>query len=91
MGKHIRIFAVVWAALLLLLAGTYAGAKLPLNETWSVISNLGFAAVKTVLVGWFFMHLNESGALTRIAAVAAPLFLFVMFYVTLADVLFRVP
>lgn len=91
MTRQIRIYVIVWGILTLLLAGTYTAAKLPLNDTWSVVSNMSFATAKTVLVAWFFMHLNESTALTRLTAVSAVLFLFLMMWITLADVLFRVP
>ncbi|SOD88904.1 cytochrome C oxidase subunit IV family protein [Caenispirillum bisanense] len=91
MRHHVRLFVATWAVLLLLLGGTWGAAMLPLNETWSVVCNMGFAAAKTAIVAWLFMHLNESTGLTRVAAIAAIPFLFSLGLVTLLDVLFRVP
>ncbi|WP_404383901.1 cytochrome C oxidase subunit IV family protein [Caenispirillum salinarum] len=62
---------------------------LPLSPTLSVISTLGFAALKTGRIAWIFMHLNESQPLTRVTALASLPFLALMFYLTLVDVLFR--
>ncbi|EKV31789.1 hypothetical protein C882_3540 [Caenispirillum salinarum AK4] len=86
---HIKTCVLTWAGLSAFLAATYGAAMLPLSPTLSVVSNLGFAALKTGLIAWIFMHLNESQPLTRISGLAALLFLALMFYLTMVDVLFR--
>ena len=54
-------YTVVWLALLILLAGTIAVAKLHLLAQFSVLGSLVIASVKAGLVLAFFMHLKYEG------------------------------
>ncbi|MBW7924833.1 MAG: cytochrome C oxidase subunit IV family protein [Burkholderiaceae bacterium] len=63
------VFALVfvWVALMALLASTLALAYVPLGDG-NLVAALGIAVVKSALVVWWFMRLNEASAKTRIAA-----------------------
>jgi cytochrome c oxidase subunit 4 len=54
-------YAAVWLALLVLLAGTIAVAKLRLLAQFSVLGSLAIASMKAGLVLAFFMHLKYEG------------------------------
>lgn len=82
--KAARPFLLAYALLLLLLAGTVAGAHVELGAG-NIILSLGIAAAKAALIFWFFMHLKEGGALLRLIAVAAVLWLLIMFALSMAD------
>lgn len=56
-----RTYAVVWLALLALLAATLAVARLQLLARYSVLGSLLIATVKAGLVLAFFMHLKYEG------------------------------
>ncbi len=76
--------ALVWLALLALLAATAASSFVPLGG-WNSALNLAIAAVKALLVALFFMHLSSAGALLRLAAVAALLWLALLFGLSWTD------
>jgi len=78
----------VWLALLALLAATYGLAHVPLGAG-NLFVGLGIAAVKVLLVGLVFMGLDNSVPLIRLAAVAALLWVGLLFTLTFADVLIR--
>ena len=80
----------VWAALLALLAATFAAAYQPLGP-FNVVIGLTIAALKASLVGLLFMNLNRSGPLMRLAAAAGFFWLVILFALTLSDVLTRMP
>ena len=56
-----RIYAVVWLALLALLAATLAVSRLQLLARYSILGSLLIATVKAGLVLAFFMHLKYEG------------------------------
>ncbi|HET6490398.1 MAG TPA: cytochrome C oxidase subunit IV family protein [Syntrophales bacterium] len=56
-----RTYAVVWLALLALLAATLAVARLQLMARYSVLGSLLIATAKAGLVLAFFMHLKYEG------------------------------
>ena len=56
-----RTYAVVWLALLALLAATLAVSRLQLLARYSVLGSLLIATVKAGLVLAFFMHLKYEG------------------------------
>jgi cytochrome c oxidase subunit 4 len=56
-----RTYALVWLALLALLAATLAVARLQLLARYSVLGSLLIATVKAGLVLAFFMHLKYEG------------------------------
>ena len=61
--------SLVWLALLVLLGITVGSAYIPLGVFNGVI-NYTIAAAKAALVLIFFMHLDRSRALLRLAALA---------------------
>ncbi|HEY1708581.1 MAG TPA: cytochrome C oxidase subunit IV family protein [Rhizomicrobium sp.] len=90
MDDHARIKDIwlrpllTWLALCALLAATCTLAYVPLGDGNFPVS-LGIAAIKAALVGSIFMRLFENNALNRLAAVAGPVWVFVMFVLMGAD------
>jgi cytochrome c oxidase subunit 4 len=78
----------VWLALLALLVTTIMLAYVPMGS-FNTVSSVGIACVKTALVVVFFMHLRRPVPLLRLAGVATFLWLFLMFALTMADILER--
>lgn len=87
-GRPYRRNLAVWLLLLLLLAATAGSAYLPLGA-WNSVANLAIAAVKALLVAVFFMHLEDAGALVRLAAAIALFMLTLLFSLGAADYLTR--
>ncbi len=79
---------LVLVALGALLSATVALAYVPLGSANLGIS-LAIAAVKGSLVGLIFMRLNEANSLNRLAAMAGPIWVFVMFLLLYGDYLTR--
>ncbi|HEY1615506.1 MAG TPA: cytochrome C oxidase subunit IV family protein [Rhizomicrobium sp.] len=75
---------LTWLALCGLLTATCAVAYVPLGVANFPIS-LCIAAIKAALVGLIFMRLFENNALNRLAAVAGPIWVFVMLVLMGAD------
>ena len=80
----LRPLIFAWAALMSLLALTIA-ASFALTGPLSLVTSMGVATVKAVLVYWFFMHLREEGGLIRLAALAGIAWLMIFFFLALAD------
>jgi cytochrome c oxidase subunit 4 len=72
------------AALGILLAATCTLAYVPLGRANLAVS-LAIAVLKAGLVGYVFMHLSENSAINRLAALAGPIWVFVMFLLIGAD------
>lgn len=83
-----RMPALVWLALLALLALTVGTAFIPLGLGNGMI-NAGVAATKVALVMVFFMKLRSSSALTRLTAFAGMFWLILMFALAASDYLTR--
>ena len=79
---------IVWAALMALLTLTIVCAYLPLGPFNTPIGVV-IAFAKAGLVVAFFMGLAKPSPLPRLAALAGVVWLFVMFALTFADVLWR--
>jgi cytochrome c oxidase subunit IV len=75
---------LVWLALLGLLAATAASAYLPMGD-WNSAVNMGISSIKALLVAVFFMHLRHAGALLRLVAIAALLWLALLFGLSWTD------
>ena len=84
-----RTYAVVWLALLALLAATLAVARLQLLARYSVLGSLLIATAKAGLVLAFFMHLKYEGRFLKglLLLTLAALTLFIG--LTFADVWYR--
>lgn len=92
MSHHIvsvKTYALVFAALLALLALTVAAAQIehgPLN----LIVGLSIALSKAVLIVLFFMHIRYGTFVVRMAAVAGVLWLAILLTLTMSDYLTRI-
>lgn len=83
MGADVRRFALVYGLLLLLLATTIACAiLLPMGPVKPFLA-LGIAFAKASLVYWFFMRLRAETGLVRLFALAALLWVFILFFLGL--------
>ncbi|MCB2053364.1 MAG: cytochrome C oxidase subunit IV family protein [Geminicoccaceae bacterium] len=82
------LFVFVYLVLLGLLATTIGVSYLELGP-WNPVLNLSIAAAKAFLIVWFFMHLNQSAGLVRLAAFAGLVWLALLFTLGLADWLTR--
>ena len=80
--------AVVWLALIVLLAASFSSAYLPLGAG-NVAVNLVIAALMIVLLATFLMDLANATALVRIVAAAGLFWTIFMFALTFNDYLTR--
>jgi cytochrome c oxidase subunit 4 len=83
MGADVRRFALVYGLLLLLLATTIACAILLPTGPVKPFLALGIAFAKAALVYWFFMRLRAETGLVRLFALAALLWVFILFFLGL--------
>ncbi|MBX4970042.1 cytochrome c oxidase subunit 4 [Rhizobium binae] len=79
---------LVWAALLMLLGMTVAASTL-LSGAIGLAVGLSIALVKTGLVSWRYMHLDEQPGLARLAAFGAAAWLTILFSLAGLDYLTR--
>ena len=84
----IAVYFRVTGALFFLLALTVGLSFVDMGP-FNVVVALAIAAVKAVLVVLFFMHVKSADGVTRAAACAGLLWLFVMIALTLSDFLTR--
>lgn len=90
-GEHtvaLRLYFLVFAALLVLLALTVAVAYLDLG-IWSVVIAVTIATIKALLVILYFMHARYSSRLILLFATLGFATLGVMFLLTFGDYLTR--
>jgi cytochrome c oxidase subunit 4 len=80
--------AAVWLALLTLLAITVSASYLPLGLGNGIVS-MGVVASKAFLITYFFMTLQSSSALLRLAALAGIFWLILSFSLTFSDYVTR--
>ncbi len=76
--------ALVWFALMVLLATTVGSAYVPLG-IFNGIINMTVAAAKVALVMLFFMKVASSSPLLRLTSVAGLFWLILMFSLTAGD------
>ncbi|HEY3811969.1 MAG TPA: cytochrome C oxidase subunit IV family protein [Caulobacteraceae bacterium] len=88
MAREIRLYVLVWVALMALLTATVALTFAPIGP-FKTASNLGIAAIKAALVFWVYMHLSRRPGLERIAAVAAIAWLGILLTLTGTDIVSR--
>jgi cytochrome c oxidase subunit IV len=84
----VRTYVIVGVVLLGLTALTIGLAFVPLG-VWNPPIALGIAAIKALLVVWFFMHLRVSHPMTRLAALAGLFWLAILLAGTMDDVVTR--
>lgn len=75
----------VWVALLVLLVLTSAAARVNLPGPLNIGLAMAIAVTKAVLIFVFFMHLKIASLLVRIFAVAAFVWLIILFGLTFSD------
>ena len=83
-----RTYVIVWLCLLTLTALTVAVARLHLTG-YAVLSALAIAAIKSVLVVTFFMHLKDEPWVLKIMLFFVLFVLVVTIILTFSDVMFR--
>jgi cytochrome c oxidase subunit 4 len=84
-----RTYAVVWLALLALLAATLAVARLQLLARYSVLGSLLIATAKAGLVLAFFMHLKYEGKFLKGLLILTLSALLLFIGLTFVDVWYR--
>jgi cytochrome c oxidase subunit 4 len=82
---HVRVYLMVFLALLALTATTAAVAFVDLGATWNTTVALAIAIIKALLVILFFMHVLYSRPLTWVFVGAGFFWLSLLFTLTLAD------
>ena len=81
---HVRLFFVIFVALLVLLGLTVEAARHDLGR-WNFPVSALIAAVKALLIALYFMHVRQSTPLTRLVVAAGVLWLAILFTLSLAD------
>jgi len=84
MMASVRRLALIWLALLVLLALTCGSAFVPMG-IWNSVANFAIAVAKALLVAVFFMHLARGRPVYRLVAVAALYTLALLMTLSLAD------
>ena len=77
-------YVLTWLALMAFLALTFASAYVPMGP-WNSVANMAISCAKALLIAVFFMHLRYAGALLRIAAFIALLWLALLFGLSWTD------
>ncbi len=83
-----RVYVLVWAALVVLLAATIAVARFHFTS-YSVVINLLISTAKASLVLLFFMHLRSEGTFLKAMLGLALGTLTLVIVLTFSDVWFR--
>lgn len=83
------VYAAVYFTLLLLTGLTVWVASTLQLGAWEVPVALGIASVKTLLIGWIFMHLSQSSKLVWLIIAAGFVFFAIMISLTLSDFMTR--
>jgi cytochrome c oxidase subunit 4 len=84
----VRLYIIVAAILMLLLALTIAVSYIDLGQ-YNLFIALVIATAKASLVAYFFMHIRSSPRLTWLVAIGGFFWLFILFALTFSDFLSR--
>jgi cytochrome c oxidase subunit 4 len=87
-GASIRALLTVYVLLMILLAATVGAAFIHLGS-FNIVLAMIIAVTKAALVVWIFMHVKYGGRLVWIFAVAAFIWLGIMFTITFSDYMTR--
>lgn len=82
--SHLRVYYVVFVALLLLVALTVEAARHDLGRGNFAVAVL-IAAVKALLISLYFMHVRQSTPLMKLVIAAGLMWLAILFSLSLAD------
>ena len=85
----VRVYAIAYIALMVLLALTVAAAFMPSGRGWGVGVALTIALAKGLLILLYFMHVRYSARMVWAFAGAGFLWLGIMFTLTFSDYLTR--
>jgi cytochrome c oxidase subunit 4 len=91
MSEHVdsaKSYVLVFLALIVLTVVTTAVAFVDLGP-FSVVAALGIAVCKMLLVALFFMHVRHSTQLTRVVLIGGLMWLAILIFFTMADVVTR--
>jgi cytochrome c oxidase subunit IV len=77
-------YILTWVGLMVFLALTLGSSYIPMGP-WNTAINMGISCAKALLIAMFFMHLRHAGALLRIAAVVALVWLALLFGLSWSD------
>ena len=91
MSEHIvpvRVYLRVWALLLVLLGATIGLAYVPLGHL-NIVTALGIAFAKAILIVLFFMHVKYKARIVWVYVTAGFFWLSIMFALSLGDYLTR--
>ena len=80
----VKIYVVVFLALIALTITTVAVSKIELGE-YNFVAAITIAVVKATLVVLFFMHVRQSTAMTKLFVVAGFFWMAILFVFTLSD------
>ena len=81
-------YVIIYVILLILVGATLAATWIPAGP-WNIVIALAIAAVKTVLIVLFFMHLLHSIPLVKFVALAGVVWLTIGAALTFADYMTR--
>jgi len=84
------IYVLVWLALVGLTSITVALAGFKLSNM-TVITALGIASIKSVLVAYYFMHVRADSKVFKVFILICLVIFLVMIALTFSDVIFRNP
>lgn len=87
MSSHIvppRVYLIVFAALMVLMAATVVVAQLHLGAMGDIVA-MSIAVAKGVLIVLYFMHVKYSSHMTKLFAVAGFVWLLILFAFSLSD------
>jgi cytochrome c oxidase subunit 4 len=84
----VKVYVLVFLALIALTATTVAVSKIELGE-YNFIVAMTIAVIKGSLVVWFFMHVSQSSSLTRLFVVAGFFWMAILIVFTLSDYISR--
>lgn len=81
-------YVLTWLGLMVCLALTLGSSYIPMGA-WNSATNIAISCAKALLIAVFFMHLRHAGALLRVAALAALIWLALLFGLSGSDYLTR--
>lgn len=81
-------YLLTWLGLMVLLALTLGSSYVPMG-VWNTALNMAISCAKALLIAVFFMHLRHAGALLRITAFTALLWLALLFGLSWTDFAYR--
>lgn len=79
-GRHLRVYMAVFAALIVGTVTTVYVSRLDIPYPWNFVVGLGIACVKASLVAFVFMHLKweQGGLIWWVLGICAVLFMVLM-------------